>query len=93
MPLPIAKGRLILIKKIFERIRQPRVDMELPMKNLFVRFMKDDSGATAIEYAMIAGLIAVVVLAGILLLGDSLTGLYGTNEDKLGSAIGGGGAE
>ncbi|CAN7684635.1 Flp family type IVb pilin [Bosea sp. LjRoot237] len=33
------------------------------MKNLFARFAKDESGATAIEYGLIAALIAVVCIA------------------------------
>jgi pilus assembly protein Flp/PilA len=32
------------------------------MKNLFARYMKDESGATAIEYGLIAALIAVVII-------------------------------
>ncbi len=35
------------------------------MKNLLNRFRKDQSGATAIEYGLIAGLIAVVIIAGL----------------------------
>ncbi len=33
------------------------------MKNLFVRFMNDDSGATAIEYGLIAAGISVAIIA------------------------------
>ncbi len=33
------------------------------MNKIFARFMKDESGATAIEYGLIAGLIAVVIIA------------------------------
>lgn len=32
------------------------------MRNLVARFAKDQSGATAIEYGLIAGLISVVIL-------------------------------
>jgi pilus assembly protein Flp/PilA len=34
------------------------------MKNLVARFAKDESGATAIEYGLIAALIAVAIIAG-----------------------------
>lgn len=34
-------------------------------------------GATAIEYALIAGLIALVIIGGITALGGSLTGAFG----------------
>lgn len=42
------------------------------MKNLFVRFMKDDSGATAIEYGLIAAGISVAIIAVVNGLGTSL---------------------
>ena len=34
------------------------------MNSLFLRFAKDESGATAIEYGLIAGLISVVIIGG-----------------------------
>ena len=40
--------------------------------NIFKRFAKDESGATAIEYGMIAGLISVVIIGTITTLGTSL---------------------
>lgn len=42
------------------------------MKNLLARFMMDESGATAVEYALLAGLIAVVVIGSVTLLGANL---------------------
>lgn len=42
------------------------------MKNLFVRFMKDDSGATAIEYGLIAAGISVAIIAVVNGLGTKL---------------------
>ncbi|PRD44201.1 Flp family type IVb pilin [Phyllobacterium phragmitis] len=42
------------------------------MKNLFARFAKDESGATAIEYGLIAALISVAVIGGGKLLGDNI---------------------
>ena len=40
------------------------------------RFLRDDGGATAIEYAMIASGIAVAIAATIVTLGSSVEGLY-----------------
>ena len=40
--------------------------------NIFKRFAKDESGATAIEYGMIAGLISVVIIGTITTLGTKL---------------------
>ena len=43
----------------------------------FIRcFMSDESGATAIEYGLIAAGIAVAIIAAVGLLGDSLTGMF-----------------
>ena len=42
------------------------------MAALFSRMMKDESGATAIEYGLIAALIAVALITGATTLGDAL---------------------
>ena len=42
------------------------------MKNLFSRFAADQSGATAIEYGLIAGLISVVIITALTTLGSNL---------------------
>ncbi len=45
----------------------------------FIRsFIKDDSGATAIEYGLIAAGIAVAIIAAVGLLGTSLEGMFTT---------------
>ncbi len=46
------------------------------MKNVLVRFLKDESGATAIEYGLIAALIAIAATAGMTALGDGLQGMF-----------------
>jgi pilus assembly protein Flp/PilA len=43
------------------------------MKNLFVRFVKNESGATAIEYGLIAAGISVAIIAVVNGLGTKLT--------------------
>ena len=47
-----------------------------PIVTLVMRFLRDDGGATAIEYAMIASGIAVAIAATIVTLGSSVQGLY-----------------
>ena len=42
------------------------------MKTLFSRFLKDESGATAIEYGLIAAGIAVVIITAVNALGTQL---------------------
>ncbi|MEK1890516.1 MAG: Flp family type IVb pilin [Phyllobacterium sp.] len=46
------------------------------MSNLFARFLKDESGATAIEYGLIAALISVAIIAGIRTLGGNLSSTF-----------------
>ena len=49
----------------------------------FARFLRDESGATAIEYGLIAALIAVVVIAAVTLVGTNLSSTFGTVAGKL----------
>ncbi|MBV9077854.1 MAG: Flp family type IVb pilin [Methylobacteriaceae bacterium] len=42
------------------------------MSQLAKRFVKDESGATAIEYGLIAALIAVVIIAAVKTVGTNL---------------------
>jgi pilus assembly protein Flp/PilA len=51
--------------------------------NLLRRFLKDETGATAIEYGLIAALIAVMLIGALGTLEDSLTDLFGRIEDEL----------
>ncbi|PDT35211.1 MULTISPECIES: Flp family type IVb pilin [Sinorhizobium] len=46
------------------------------MKTIFARLMKDESGATAIEYGLIAALISVALIGGATTLGDELQALF-----------------
>ena len=40
------------------------------------RFMNDESGATAIEYGLIAALVAVVLVGALTLMGNKLSGTF-----------------
>lgn len=53
------------------------------MKSLIVRFAKDEKGATAIEYGLIAALIAVVIISGATLLGTKINGTFSRVSAKL----------
>ena len=46
--------------------------MELLMKNLIARFVKDESGATAIEYGLIAAGISIAIILAVNTLGTTL---------------------
>jgi pilus assembly protein Flp/PilA len=56
------------------------------MKNLFSRFAKDESGATAIEYGLIAALVAVAIIAALNTLSGSLNTTFGRVSTALGGA-------
>jgi pilus assembly protein Flp/PilA len=48
------------------------------MKTMLARLAKDESGATAIEYGLIAAGIAVAIVAAVGLVGGQLNTLFGT---------------
>jgi len=54
------------------------------MKNRLSRLVKNDSGATAIEYGLIAGLVAVVLVAALVLMGDTLDTTFTNISTELG---------
>lgn len=47
------------------------------------QFLQDEEGVTAIEYGLIAALIAVVIIAGATTLGTNLNALFGRIAGKL----------
>jgi pilus assembly protein Flp/PilA len=51
--------------------------------NIISRFIRDESGATAIEYGLIAALIAVVIITGVTAVGTNLS----TTFTKLSTAL------
>ena len=54
--------------------------MLLSMRN----FMQDETGATAIEYGLIAALIAVAAIAAMTLVGNNLKGTFSNVATELG---------
>jgi pilus assembly protein Flp/PilA len=53
------------------------------MNNLFARFVRDESGATAIEYGLIAALIAVVIIGAVTAVGTKLSSTFTTVSTSL----------
>ncbi len=54
---------------------------------MLLRFIKDESGATAIEYGLIAALIAVAAVTAMGDLGTALDGIFGDVETELNNAV------
>ncbi|MBO6553550.1 MAG: Flp family type IVb pilin [Roseitalea sp.] len=50
---------------------------------MFARFLKDESGATAIEYGLIAALIAVAIITGATALGTELNAKFDEISSEL----------
>jgi len=53
------------------------------VKELITRFVADRSGVTAIEYGLIAGLIAVVIIAAVTTVGTSLSSKFNAVASNL----------
>ena len=60
------------------------------MSKFMTRFLKDESGATAIEYGLIAALIAVVLVVSLQGVGDALKGAFDKIESDVTEATSGG---
>lgn len=56
------------------------------MKNIVSRFVKDELGATAIEYGLIAALVGVGIIAALSNLRDGLQSTFTTVSNELQSA-------
>jgi pilus assembly protein Flp/PilA len=61
------------------------------MKTIVTRFAKDESGATAIEYGLIAAIVGVGIIVGLGALRDALNTLFQTTIPGELSGAGGGG--
>ena len=53
------------------------------MKDLIARFVTNESGATAIEYGLIAAGISIVIVASVQSVGSTLNGIFSTVSTQL----------
>lgn len=51
--------------------------------NAVMKFLKDEDGVTAIEYGLIAALIAVVIIASVRLVGTNLNAVFNYIQGQL----------
>jgi len=65
------------------QLRQSRVYQGATMKTLFQRFVKDQSGATAIEYGLIAAGISVAIITVVKNVGTNLNGTFVSVQNAL----------
>jgi pilus assembly protein Flp/PilA len=59
------------------------------MAKLVCRFLVDDSGATAIEYSLIAVLISVAIIAAVTMMSGSIGNIFNYIGNEAGNAIDG----
>jgi len=63
------------------------------MLNTYIAFLrdliKDEEGASAVEYGLILGLVAIVIVGVLLTIGTDLNSLFGNTSDCLSAAAGG----
>ncbi|HET8880663.1 MAG TPA: Flp family type IVb pilin [Solimonas sp.] len=57
------------------------------MLNKVMNFLRDEEGASAVEYALIAGLIAVIIVAAVALLGTSFDDVFQYIADQLSGSV------
>jgi pilus assembly protein Flp/PilA len=57
------------------------------MTKFFCTFLRDENGATAIEYGLIAALVAVAAIVGFNALGTSLNGVFNSVSGTLDAAV------
>jgi len=76
------------------RIRQNNPAKEPAMNSIYVtlyifgldltdRFRNEDRGATAVEYGLLVGLIAVVIIVGVTAFGKNLNGLFNSTSSSI----------
>lgn len=56
------------------------------LRNTLRRFVKDERGASAIEYALIAALIALVIIGAATLLGEEIESVFESIQEALSNA-------
>jgi pilus assembly protein Flp/PilA len=60
------------------------------MLTKLVFFLKDEDGATAIEYGLIAALVSVAAIGALTAMGNSLSTMFSTVATALSTAVSGG---
>jgi pilus assembly protein Flp/PilA len=62
--------------KASRTVLQTATHRSVSMKNLAKRFVKDESGATAIEYGLIAACIAIAIITAVKTVGNNLSSTF-----------------
>ncbi|WP_027143434.1 Flp family type IVb pilin [Mesorhizobium sp. WSM3626] len=57
------------------------------MKTVLLRFLKDENGATAIEYGLIIAVLSLTIVSGISQVFNAITWLFSDNSSRLANAF------
>ncbi|GLQ82051.1 pilus assembly protein [Mesorhizobium huakuii] len=57
------------------------------MKAVLLRFLKDETGATVVEYGLIVAVLSLTIVAGISQVFNSITWLFSNNGSRLANAF------
>jgi pilus assembly protein Flp/PilA len=57
------------------------------MKTVLLRFLKDEKGATVVEYALIVAVLSLTIIGGIGQVFNSITWLFSDNTSRLANAF------
>ncbi|AID32658.2 Flp family type IVb pilin [Mesorhizobium loti] len=57
------------------------------MKPVLLHFLKDETGATAVEYGLIIAVLSLTIVAGISQVFNSITWLFSNNSSRLANAF------
>jgi len=53
------------------------------MRKVVLRFVKDNTGVTSIQYALIAGFVSIVIIAGVSSIGTTVKGTFNAVANAL----------
>ena len=62
---------------------RPPYNAGLAMRKVVLRFMKDNTGVTSIEYALIAGFVSILIIAGVTSIGTTVKGTFNAVANAL----------
>lgn len=57
--------------------------LQAVVSKVFGRFVRDERGATMLEYGLLVGLVAIAAIAGVTLLGTELNSMFNDASGKL----------
>jgi len=66
-----------------------RKELTMQIVSFIQQFARDEEGVTAIEYGLIAALIAIVIIGAVTVVGDRLCATFNTVAEKLGGTAAG----